>query len=272
MEMLRTGISDLRRFWRLSVLLGVVTPILSVMLGLFFHFTFYEIARNIPSIIRQDAHVSLPLCKIFPDLYGCEPWVGTSTSLQLLELSQQVGSISGLLLNLALLLIFSVLATIRLLDKRGVTGVIMGIVGVFSSLILALALRIPLNLKSPNGILGILLLLLLPLSGWAGGHIGQDRIARTVARRSVFFIPVDVSTKPGWVGESLSYRELEVLAMVAEGYKNREIAKRLYISESTVKTHLIHIYAKLGVKNRTTAVTQALAFGLIQKEEEKESQ
>jgi DNA-binding CsgD family transcriptional regulator len=271
MELLRIRISDLRRPWRLSVLLGVVASIFSVMFGLLFQLVCYEVVRNIPSIIRQDAHVSLPLCNIFPDLYGCEPWVGTSTNLQLLELSKQVGQISGLLLDLILVLIFSALATMRLRDEKGLVGVKTGIVGVFSSLILALALDVPLNIKSPNGIFGILILLLLPLSGWVGGRIGLDRLARSVFRRSVSFIPVDVSVQPGWIGKSLSYRELEVLAMVAEGFKNREIAKRLYVSEATIKTHLVHIYSKLGVENRTTAVTQALAYGLLQQEEEKES-
>jgi DNA-binding NarL/FixJ family response regulator len=55
----------------------------------------------------------------------------------------------------------------------------------------------------------------------------------------------------------LSPRELEVLAMVAQGATNREAARRLFISEATVKTHLIHVYAKLGVKDRAAAVAAA---------------
>ena len=52
----------------------------------------------------------------------------------------------------------------------------------------------------------------------------------------------------------LSQRELEVLRLVAQGATNREAAARLFISEATVKTHLLHIYAKLGVNDRAAAV------------------
>ncbi|MEV8344435.1 response regulator transcription factor [Streptomyces niveus] len=54
--------------------------------------------------------------------------------------------------------------------------------------------------------------------------------------------------------EPLSAREREVLELVARGTSNREIAAELFISEATVKTHLTHIYGKLGVKDRAAAV------------------
>jgi DNA-binding NarL/FixJ family response regulator len=57
---------------------------------------------------------------------------------------------------------------------------------------------------------------------------------------------------------SLSRRELEVLERVAKGASNGEIAKALKISEATVKTHLLHVFGKLGVNDRTAAVTLAL--------------
>jgi len=64
-------------------------------------------------------------------------------------------------------------------------------------------------------------------------------------------------------GQSLSPRELEVLALVAEGRPNKDIARVLFISETTVKTHLAHIFTKLGVDDRTAAVTVALDRGMI---------
>jgi DNA-binding NarL/FixJ family response regulator len=64
-------------------------------------------------------------------------------------------------------------------------------------------------------------------------------------------------------GESLSPRELEVLGSVAEGLPNKAIARALSISESTVKTHLGHIFTKLNVDDRTSAVTVALNRGII---------
>ena len=58
--------------------------------------------------------------------------------------------------------------------------------------------------------------------------------------------------------EPLSARELEVLWLVARGSTNREAAEQLFLSEATVKTHLLHIYAKLGVNDRAAAVATAL--------------
>jgi ATP/maltotriose-dependent transcriptional regulator MalT len=63
--------------------------------------------------------------------------------------------------------------------------------------------------------------------------------------------------------EPLSQRELEVLGLVARGTGNREAAARLFISEATVKTHLMHIYAKLGVNDRAAAVAAAFDRGLL---------
>jgi ATP/maltotriose-dependent transcriptional regulator MalT len=62
---------------------------------------------------------------------------------------------------------------------------------------------------------------------------------------------------------SLTVREREVLALLAEGHSNREIASSLYVSLPTVKTHLAHIYAKLGAKNRNEALGRAVALGLL---------
>jgi DNA-binding NarL/FixJ family response regulator len=63
--------------------------------------------------------------------------------------------------------------------------------------------------------------------------------------------------------EDLSQRELEVLRLLALGFQNRAIADRLFVSRNTVKTHLMHIYAKLGVQTRTEAVARALDLGLL---------
>jgi DNA-binding NarL/FixJ family response regulator len=63
--------------------------------------------------------------------------------------------------------------------------------------------------------------------------------------------------------EVLSRREIEVLELVAAGTSNRETAARLFVSEATVKTHLLHIYAKLGVSDRAAAVAEAYKRGLF---------
>ncbi|MFF3554929.1 response regulator [Streptomyces tsukubensis] len=62
---------------------------------------------------------------------------------------------------------------------------------------------------------------------------------------------------------TLSGREREVLSLVARGTSNREIAAKLFISEATVKTHLTHIYGKLGVKDRAAAVAAGYDRGIL---------
>ncbi|NUP53913.1 MAG: helix-turn-helix transcriptional regulator, partial [Catenulispora sp.] len=64
-------------------------------------------------------------------------------------------------------------------------------------------------------------------------------------------------------GPALSQREAEILELVAEGLANRQISRRLFISEATVKTHLVHVFGKLGVDSRTAAVAAAVRAGLI---------
>ena len=63
--------------------------------------------------------------------------------------------------------------------------------------------------------------------------------------------------------EQLSSREVEVLQLVAEGESNSEIANHLHISQATVKSHLVNIFGKLGVSDRTAAVTVALRRGIL---------
>lgn len=88
---------------------------------------------------------------------------------------------------------------------------------------------------------------------------GKAVLAPTVALRLV-------QQRQMPVAEIVSARELEVLTLVARGASNREIARSLHLSEATVKTHLIHLFGKLGVNDRTAAVTVALERGLLRLE------
>jgi DNA-binding NarL/FixJ family response regulator len=63
--------------------------------------------------------------------------------------------------------------------------------------------------------------------------------------------------------EALTPREIEVLTAVARGLSNAEIGRRLFIGEATVKTHLLRVFAKLGVDDRTRAVTVAMERGIL---------
>jgi DNA-binding NarL/FixJ family response regulator len=85
---------------------------------------------------------------------------------------------------------------------------------------------------------------------------GETVLAPTVATRLVGRM-----RRPG--AEALTAREVEVLGRVAKGASNADIAASLFISEATVKTHLLHIFAKLGVDDRTAAVMAALERGII---------
>jgi DNA-binding NarL/FixJ family response regulator len=89
----------------------------------------------------------------------------------------------------------------------------------------------------------------------AAAH-GQAVLAPSVAARLMNRVR---SPEP----ETLSHREVEVLELIAAGSTNREAAAKLFISEATVKTHLLHIYAKLGVSDRAAAVAEAFNRGLL---------
>jgi DNA-binding NarL/FixJ family response regulator len=65
-------------------------------------------------------------------------------------------------------------------------------------------------------------------------------------------------------GDQLTPRELEVLRLVARGMSNPDIARELFIGEATVKSHLLHAFDKLGVSDRTAAVTTAMRRGLLE--------
>lgn len=69
--------------------------------------------------------------------------------------------------------------------------------------------------------------------------------------------------RPGSHREVLTRKELEVLARLAEGRSNREIADALFVTPATVKSHLAHIYVKLGVTGRQEAMARAVALGLL---------
>ncbi|WDV54686.1 response regulator transcription factor [Streptomyces coeruleorubidus] len=88
---------------------------------------------------------------------------------------------------------------------------------------------------------------------------GRTVLSPAVASRLVS--AVRAPRAPG--NEPLSAREREVLALVAKGTSNREIARELFISEATVKTHLTHLYTKLGVKDRAAAVAVAYDRGIL---------
>jgi DNA-binding NarL/FixJ family response regulator len=87
-------------------------------------------------------------------------------------------------------------------------------------------------------------------------HRGDSVLAPSVAARLVTQLRAPAQ-------DTLSEREVEVLTLIAQGETNRGTAARLFISEATVKTHLLHIYAKLDVNDRAAAVATAYDRGLL---------
>jgi DNA-binding NarL/FixJ family response regulator len=94
---------------------------------------------------------------------------------------------------------------------------------------------------------------------------GDALLAPSVTRRVIEeFVrrpPSSVANVPTEVSE-LTTRELEVLKLVAKGMSNAEIAKELFVSDTTVKTHVAHVLTKLGVRDRVQAVVLAYECGL----------
>jgi DNA-binding NarL/FixJ family response regulator len=87
-------------------------------------------------------------------------------------------------------------------------------------------------------------------------HRGESVLSPAVAGRLMGRVRTPASTP-------VSDRELDVLKLIAGGATNKEAAAKLFISEATIKTHLLHVYDKLGVRDRAAAVSEAYKRGLI---------
>ena len=104
-------------------------------------------------------------------------------------------------------------------------------------------------------------------------HRGEPRLhpdaLRKVMDAAMGVRPDEAPAAPDSAAGDLTERELEVVALVAQGRSNREIADRFVISEKTVKTHVGHALAKLGLKDRTQLAIYALKHGLTDESSER---
>jgi DNA-binding NarL/FixJ family response regulator len=116
--------------------------------------------------------------------------------------------------------------------------------------------------------------ILRAIEAGASGYLLKDAspkeladAVRAAARGETVLAPSVASTLVRQVRRpappALSAREAEVLRLVAQGHTNADIGKRLFISEATVKTHLLRVFNKLDVADRTAAVTTAMRHGLL---------
>jgi DNA-binding NarL/FixJ family response regulator len=101
------------------------------------------------------------------------------------------------------------------------------------------------------------------LAGIRSVAAGETVLAPSIAAKLVSGVRAAATTAAAPAPPSLSPRELEVLRLVADGRSNPVIARMLHIGEATVKTHLIHVFEKLEVNDRTRAVTRAMELGLL---------
>ncbi|MCM6779081.1 response regulator transcription factor [Nocardia sp. CDC159] len=99
----------------------------------------------------------------------------------------------------------------------------------------------------------------------------ENRTVFSPSIASRLFAEVRSPAASGPQDRQLSSRERDVLALVAKGTTNREIAKALFISEATVKTHLTHLYAKLGVTDRAAAVAVAYERGILRSQPQRDN-
>jgi DNA-binding NarL/FixJ family response regulator len=98
------------------------------------------------------------------------------------------------------------------------------------------------------------------LAGIRAVAAGETVLAPSIAAKLVSRVRADAASA---APPALSPRELQVLTLVADGRSNPEIARELYIGEATVKTHLLHVFEKLEVNDRTRAVTRAMELGVL---------
>ncbi|MFE9097104.1 response regulator [Streptomyces sp. NPDC007264] len=92
---------------------------------------------------------------------------------------------------------------------------------------------------------------------------GDAGLSPSIQRRLLERLSEPAPTAAAEAPDGLTARETEVLALIAEGLTNQEIARRLHVSTATVKTHINNLFAKTGLKDRAQAVRYAYARGLV---------
>ena len=112
---------------------------------------------------------------------------------------------------------------------------------------------------------GIIAVLFMLLGIWVANQMSKPQVQTVFIEKEVVLEPLSVSI----VNETelqklnLSTREYEVLQLLAQGYSNAEIAERLFLSLSTIKTHVSNLFVKMDVKSRTQALEKAKRLNII---------
>lgn len=112
--------------------------------------------------------------------------------------------------------------------------------------------------------IGAIALIFTGIGIWLALKLAKPKIETLVVEKEIY-IPTNTFTvnKRELDNLNLSKRELEVLQLMAQGLSNKEIALRLFISLSTIKTHSNNLFEKMNVERRTQAIAKAKTLGII---------
>ncbi len=108
-------------------------------------------------------------------------------------------------------------------------------------------------------VIGITAVILVALGIYLGGNIKKDKVVEVEVQVAA---PIEIDEER-IQNLGISQRELEVLQLISTGLSNQEIGEKLFVSESTIKTHVSNLFVKLDVKRRTQAVTRAKEWRII---------
>ncbi len=205
------------RRWGSVLLAGVAIPLLSLALARLLTATCSGLAHAIPSVYKQDWHVTLALCRSFPDLYGCEPGVGLFSGQEIVDLCDSIGAWAGPLFGLLL----ATGGAIWITHRGGVATTLPGVgVGLISALSGSLVLvlydqKVGLS-GGVQGLWNLLMLFLIVAGGWLGGVLGRATLAgRAALRRASQAIAAasDAQAIVSAVGEHLAGPEVSHVSL-----------------------------------------------------------
>jgi signal transduction histidine kinase len=166
------------------LLAGIAVPLLSLALARLLAATCSGLAHAIPGVYKQDWHVTLALCRSFPDLYGCEPGVGLFSGQEIVDLCDGVGAWAGPLFGLLLVIGAAIWITHRGGVATTLPGVGVGLISALAGSIILVLYDQKVGLSGgPQGLWNLAMLFLVLGGGWLGGVVGRATLAGRAALR-----------------------------------------------------------------------------------------
>ncbi len=206
-----------RTRWGWVLLAGIGVPLLSFVLARLMSAACSGLAHAIPSVYKQDWHVTIALCRSFPDLHGCEPGIGLFSGQEIVTLCDRAGAWAGPLFGLLL----AAGAAIWITHRGGVTTALPGAgVGLISALAGSLVLVLThqeVGLSGGvQGLWNLAMLFLVLGAGWLGGLVGRATLAGRAALRQAsqaIAAASDVQAIVSAIGEHLAGPEVSHVSL-----------------------------------------------------------